>query len=524
MASSLPSKTWVAHLETKQSHFRAATQYRKSMDELEGNRYGDELRRLMDAEADAKRGYNLAKRCSAAPAVIQDIKSLVDVLQKNLDVSAVDAIQDVVMVKNNVPPGLLDPGTVIGSTDAILFGDMLSWAAREGVNQPPIHPDRYDDNKGTLVKERVVEAATELDGEADRLLCSLNLPASLEALERPIGLPPSLLKKAEEMRLEQGPQRIEAYLADIQRLARRAMDAMDILDSEASEDESARKHHPMSRPLSHEANQELVAKQQRYRNILLEAAQSDNIEVLEDIVPSSTVVVLGGGAATTSQTQTHARVLRGHLESLDQVKQDRSQLVARAQRLVEVDNINPSIIEAASRFDRWEELTPEMFVDVSDGGLAKYDRFIQGLAEGQKKQEGILETIRSINEQFLLSRKDDPAVKQREIVLHDLDMAYAKYREITWTKDASSTPTPSRLRQKANLPSLSSREWEANICLRLFVLHLNKAALLALSMGTLRSSRCLQTAAATHKTLPLRTNARPFAQTAPPCTNPHPLP
>lgn len=52
--------------------------------------------------------------------------------------------------------------------------------------------------------------------------------------------------------------------------------AMDILDNEASEDEAARKEIPMSRPLSHEANHELVAKQQRYRSILLEAAQSDD--------------------------------------------------------------------------------------------------------------------------------------------------------------------------------------------------------------------------------------------------------
>jgi len=59
------------------------------------------------------------------------------------------------------------------------------------------------------------------------ILRSLNLPASLEALERPIGLPPSLLQKAEEVRLEQGPDKIEAYLDDIQRLARRAMEVLD---------------------------------------------------------------------------------------------------------------------------------------------------------------------------------------------------------------------------------------------------------------------------------------------------------
>lgn len=59
------------------------------------------------------------------------------------------------------------------------------------------------------------------------VLRALNLPASLEALERPIGLPPSLLQKAEEVRLEQGPEKIEAYFDDVQRLARRAMEVLD---------------------------------------------------------------------------------------------------------------------------------------------------------------------------------------------------------------------------------------------------------------------------------------------------------
>lgn len=32
------AKTWETHIETKQRHFRAAAQYRKSIDELEANR------------------------------------------------------------------------------------------------------------------------------------------------------------------------------------------------------------------------------------------------------------------------------------------------------------------------------------------------------------------------------------------------------------------------------------------------------------------------------------------------------
>jgi len=51
-------------------------------------------------------------------------------------------------------------------------------------------------------------------------LRKLNLPSSLEALERPVGLPPSLLQKAEEVRLEEGPVKIQASIDDVERLAR----------------------------------------------------------------------------------------------------------------------------------------------------------------------------------------------------------------------------------------------------------------------------------------------------------------
>jgi programmed cell death 6-interacting protein len=55
----------------------------------------------------------------------------------------------------------------------------------------------------------------------------MNLPAALEALERPIGLPPSLLHKAEEVRLEDGPGRIAASIEDVQRLAQHDQTILD---------------------------------------------------------------------------------------------------------------------------------------------------------------------------------------------------------------------------------------------------------------------------------------------------------
>ena len=48
---------------------------------------------------------------------------------------------------------------------------------------------------------------------------SLNLPAALEAMEKPVGLPPSLLKKAEEVRSEDGPNRVQLSIDNVRKLA-----------------------------------------------------------------------------------------------------------------------------------------------------------------------------------------------------------------------------------------------------------------------------------------------------------------
>ncbi|EGN99169.1 hypothetical protein SERLA73DRAFT_90416 [Serpula lacrymans var. lacrymans S7.3] len=449
---------WISQIETKQSHFAAAAQYRKSIDDLEANRYGLELARLFQAEITAKKGYNMARRGGVQSAVLQDIKSLLDAVQKNLtraerdndliyhqDVpasSALPPIQEVSMVQSNTPPQLQDPKSAVGD-EGILFGEMLGWGAREAINI-------YNDNKQTLVKEKISDAAQEMNDEAEDILAALNLPSSLEALEKPVGLPPSLLKKAEEVRLEQGPESIEASLDDVHRLAHHDMailnEAMDILDNEASEDEAARKETLVSRIPSHQANRELVQKQQRYRDVLTQAAESDelvrqkwdewetNIVALtwdegdlEALVPSNA----GRATSVSAQTQKFARTLRVLLESLDELFRARKELVERAQRLADGDNVRSKILKAASNFERWVDVQPVMFEDVSDEELAKYDRFIQGLAESQKKQEEILDSLRVNNEHFVQSRKEDPSIKEREQALRSLDLAYHKYREIS---------------------------------------------------------------------------------------------
>ena len=59
------------------------------------------------------------------------------------------------------------------------------------------------------------------------MLESLGLPAALDALDRPIGLPPSIIRKAEEVRREDGIARIDSMIRNVETLATHNMRVID---------------------------------------------------------------------------------------------------------------------------------------------------------------------------------------------------------------------------------------------------------------------------------------------------------
>jgi programmed cell death 6-interacting protein len=52
-----------------------------------------------------------------------------------------------------------------------------------------------------------------------RKLNELNLPASLESMDKPMGLPATLLSKAAQVRADDGPRRVIQLLEDVETLA-----------------------------------------------------------------------------------------------------------------------------------------------------------------------------------------------------------------------------------------------------------------------------------------------------------------
>ncbi|EIW68315.1 hypothetical protein TREMEDRAFT_63488 [Tremella mesenterica DSM 1558] len=452
---------WLSHITVKQMHFEAAAQYRLSQDDLESRRYGHEITRLRIAEGLAKKGLEASKK-GVADAVLSDLKNLSAAVKSNLEradrdnnliyndpippANQLPALKGTSMVKLSTPPEVSDPVAWLMNNNAgmpPLFSGLVPYGVHLALSI-------YDDRKDTVVRD-LDGKREELDGLAASTLQSLNLPGSIEALERPIGLPPSLMKKAEEVEAAGGTDKIRSLLGEVSRLAKTnaklLSEAMDILDQEATENEhllTSQPHLISSRQPSHEANQRLIGMADQYEKTLKQAAVSDATVVSKWEEFSEVIEVLAGGEeelrsyipstarSSSSSLPTSVRPLRASLEELDDRMSNRARIVAEAKHIASGDDVRAAVLTEATRLAHGGsgDVKTEWFEDIFERNLGKYDKFKDEMEKEAAFQEALLGRIREQNEAFLAERKQDPMIKDRERALQEIDGAYWKWREI----------------------------------------------------------------------------------------------
>ena len=104
------------------------------------------------------------------------------------------------------------------------------------------------------------------------------------------------------------------------------------------------------------------------------------------LVPSST----GSASSLNRETKKRTRTLRTLMEHLDEAKDDRANVLARAQRMVDADDVQPRIMREAAARERWTDVTPAMFQDAMDEEMGKFDKFRGMVDEGAEKQGDLL--------------------------------------------------------------------------------------------------------------------------------------
>ena len=328
----------------------------------------------------------------------------------------------------------------------------------------------YVDRRDRLVNSTIIEELEALTASIHETLRSLNLPGSLQALEKPLGLPPGLVGHADEIRQQDGINRLLRSMEDTKKLMYTDQaiyqEGVDSLTSEVAEDESARRRYGTerwTRQPPEQAAPKLFAQIDEIDGYFKAATNSDNIvktklkeneyfiqllsgpdHDLENYVPS------GRRPAITGDVERAAGKLRGCFNEVSRLESRRRRKIEALRTKAKQDDISrsnhayprqgntdrysdPELLREAARLEReypMQSIEAVQFEGLFDKRLQMYDVDQDMVQEEENDQADAIKRLQEANAAFLIARRGDQSTKKREQALQNLENAYFKYKEI----------------------------------------------------------------------------------------------
>ena len=364
------STEWIHHFDAKHHHFAAAAQYRQSLDCLEKRKYGEEVARLRDSLACVNEALKEAKWVNRT--VLGDMNALKNRVMEDLKRAEKD--NDVIYL-HPVPPKselkMLDRANMVAAKppkevqDGIsMLGEDLPYGRPLFAKLVPyavhVAASIYAERRDRLVNQVIIADIETMTARMRDILSSLNLPGALHALEKPLGLPPSLLSKAEELRQQDGEYRLKRSMDDTSKLKANDKaiyaEGVEMLKAEKADDDNARAKYGTdrwSRQPSDLAGEKLWAQSVEIDGYLRSAASSDDLvqrkvqesekilkvltgtnKDLESYVPNSR------RASMTPQVQREVGRLRTCLHEVNRLESRRKRKVEALKEKARADNIS----------------------------------------------------------------------------------------------------------------------------------------------------------------------------------------
>jgi programmed cell death 6-interacting protein len=461
---------WIHHMTAKHHHFAAAAQYRAALDCLEKRKYGEEVARLRDSLTCVNEALKEARYINKS--VLSDLQGLKNRVQEDFKRAEKDndmiylipeppkselkALDRANMVSSKVPPQLKNPMDHLGDSCELgkpLFTRLVPYAVH-------VAASIYEDRRDRLVNVSIIDELEALNTRMHDMLRSLNLPGSLQALEKPLGLPPGLVSHAEEIRQQDGPNRLTKTIHDTDKLKGNDRkiyeEGVELLRSEAAEDDRARKKYGTDRwprapaseavpklyeqitsineYLKQAANSdEQVAKKLRDNDVLIRLLAGSDRD-LEHYVPSSR------RANLTPAVEQAANKLRACLNDINRLESKRRKKVEALRNKCRQDDVSPELLRETGRLERefpMQKIEAAQFETFFERRLEEmYDADKDAVAAEAKEQDQLLKRLQDANAVFTTARKGDSSTREREQALQRLENAYFKYKEIVTNLEA----------------------------------------------------------------------------------------
>lgn len=466
---------WQDHFKVKQLYFEMEAQHRMGMDCMSNNRYGEEVARLKAALelfeqlneliVSDQRWYKHIR-----PVIVELIQTQEKLVRDNCQraehdndviylepvpiAAALTIISPYKLAQPKIPEIIENPGQYLGGEElgSPLFNGLVAFVIHQASSV-------YEDRKDQLVSKELLVQLDGLTADCESVLNSLNLPLALEAIQKPVGLPPNILMGADEIRSEGGYDGIQRMVKNAIEANTRVFsilnDAEASLDREANEDQQVRRGAPpeparATRKESTELTYTFRSEIARYRDTLSQKRAAENdmknriyswrnfFNVLNkprhDIeagVPSTT-----GNPLTDPHHLQIVKRLQGYLDEVVMMKRDRIKQLEILKRKAAEDDITPALIMESQRMAA-QSSTPIMkfelyqFEDLFAERLDMYTSWRAYVEEERDGQMELLDSIREAHDAFITARRNHPLLQERQAALENLEKAVRIYREIT---------------------------------------------------------------------------------------------
>ena len=462
------STEWIHHMTAKHHHFAAAAQYRAACDCLEKRKYGEEIARLRDSIVCVNEALKESRWINRI--VLGDLNGLKTKVSEDLkraekdnDViylmpvppkSELKTLDRASMATAKKPTDISDPSTSLGGRGIYgqpLFSKLVPYAVH-------VAASIYAERKDRLVKTSVIDELEGMTNQLRDLLQSLNLPGSLQALEKPLGLPVSLKSHAEEFRQQDGLHRLRRFMHDVEMLKKGDHDTyqegVEFIRSEAMEDDHFKVKYGTdrwTRQQSQLAAERLYAQVGEIDGYLKSANSSDDLvrgklkecesvlkilegsdRGLEEYVPSSR------RTAMPPELQRESTQLRTIINEVNRLESRRRRKAESIREKAKADDINPAILTETARLERefpMQKIEAAQFEDLFEKQLERYNDDRMMINDEREEQDQLSSQLKEANRSFVIARRGDSSSRDRETALQSLENAYTKYKEIIQNLD-----------------------------------------------------------------------------------------
>lgn len=356
------------------------------------------------------------------------------------------------MAVARIPPQVANPNDYLGDHAEFgpaLFTKLVPFAVHVAVSI-------YEERRDRLVNTNILGELENLNDNLHQLLSSLNLPGSLQALEKPLGLPGTLVQHAEEIRQADALSRLQRGFADIEKLRSgdRAVyeEGKALLAAEAEEDERLRRKHGTARwnrPESRAdaAGAKLYQQVADIEGYFASSTSSDAVvrdkyesvyEMLALLAGSDRALLDYVPSSRRTEIPETIKPALGRLRSAyNDVQRLQSRRRKRAEALREkarADDIKNEILAEAARLEKTYPTTaivPAHFDDFFDKRLdSMYEVDLEAVEKEAADQEKVVTDVQRANREFESQLKNMGGNKDRQAALQRLDNAYFAYKEI----------------------------------------------------------------------------------------------